>query len=59
MRKEDFIFKLEGNSMNNLKNLLKKLGLSTSGTKMGLLNRVAEFLVTEEGQNQAMAILPS
>jgi len=58
-KKQDYISKLECNTANNLKNFLKKLGLSSSGTKVGLLNRAASFLVTDEGHKQAMQILPS
>lgn len=43
-QKEQFIAKLEGNSPNQLKNFCRKLGLSSAGTKLGLLDRAAKFL---------------
>ncbi|CAI2359764.1 unnamed protein product [Moneuplotes crassus] len=57
-KKQEFILKLDCNTPNNLKNFLKKLGLSSSGTKKGLLYRAAEFLVTKEGYERTKEIMP-
>jgi hypothetical protein len=58
-KKQDFMEKLKGNTSNNLKNFLKKLGLPSAGTDVGRIDRAASFLATEEGKKRAMKILPS